>query len=178
MARHGDRPTIDERVDAILTERMSPAQHRRWWDAEGEKLGLVTPSEALWAGEREAVIEPALGRTDADLSVPLSTDARAAEIVTRIEQALRRRWVDAGGQVLVAQRDTLATARVAAPDYVMDAPDPEPRNRLRPPLRRWASSATLPGVSEPEARCRADRSSGSIRLAQFAREQPPRARRR
>jgi hypothetical protein len=91
MTRRGDRPTIDQRVDAILAERMSPAQHRLWWEAEGEMLSRLTPLEALWAGEREAVIELALGRPGAaEVSVPLISDARAAEIFTRIERELRR----------------------------------------------------------------------------------------
>jgi hypothetical protein len=91
MARRGDRPAIDDRVDAILAERLSPAQHRLWWEAEGKVLGRLTPLEALWAGEREAVIELALGRPGAaDLSVPLISDARAAAIFARMERELRR----------------------------------------------------------------------------------------
>jgi hypothetical protein len=94
MASRGVRPEIDERIDAILAERMSPAQHCLWWEAEGEMLGRLTPREALWAGEREAVIELALGRPGADWSVPLISDAHAAEIFTRIERELRPRRRD------------------------------------------------------------------------------------
>ena len=91
MTSRGARPEFDERIDAILAARFSPAQHRSWWEAEGLMLGRLTPLEALRAGEREAVIELAMGRPGADWSVPLISDARAAEIFAAFERDLRRR---------------------------------------------------------------------------------------
>jgi hypothetical protein len=90
----GFGPGSTSELDAILAERMSPAQHRLWWEAEGEMLGRLTPLEALWAAEREAVIELALGRPGADWSVPLISDAQADEIFERLERELRSRRLD------------------------------------------------------------------------------------
>jgi hypothetical protein len=53
-------------------------------------LGRLTPLEALWAGEREAVMELALGRPGADWSVPLISDVRAAQIFDALERHVRR----------------------------------------------------------------------------------------
>jgi len=94
MVPRGVRPKVDERIDAMLAERMSPAQHSLWWEAEGEMLGRLTPLEALSAGEREAVIELALGRPGADSSVPLISDPNAAEIFNRLERELQPRRLD------------------------------------------------------------------------------------
>jgi hypothetical protein len=96
VGRRGTRPEFDERVDAVLAAKMSPAQHRLWWEAEGAMLGGLTPLEALRAGEREAVIELAIGRPGADWRVPLISDQRAADILASIERDLRRGGRSAG----------------------------------------------------------------------------------
>jgi hypothetical protein len=72
------RPTIDARIDDELSRRLSPQDHRYFWHGEAEALGGLTPYEALVAGEREAVIELAMGRPGADTTTPLiSPDAGA-----------------------------------------------------------------------------------------------------
>jgi hypothetical protein len=91
MPSRATRPRVDERIDTILAARMSPVQHELWWQAEGEMLGGLTPLEALQAGEREPVIELALGRPGADWRVPLISDARAAQIFVSIERDFRQR---------------------------------------------------------------------------------------
>jgi hypothetical protein len=78
VERHAPRPAIDERTDDELSRRLSPQDHRFFWCAEAEALGGLTPYEALLAGEREAVIELAMGRPGADTTAPLiSADAGA-----------------------------------------------------------------------------------------------------
>jgi hypothetical protein len=78
VGTHKPRPTIDERIDDELSRRLSPQDHRYFWHGEAEALGGLTPYEALLAGEREAVIELAMGRPGADTTTPLiSPDAGA-----------------------------------------------------------------------------------------------------
>jgi len=94
MVPRGVRPKVDE-----ASMRSSPSAYRQpntrlWWKAEGEMLGRLTPLEALSAGEREAVIELALGRPGADSSVPLISDPNAAEIFNRLERELQPRRLD------------------------------------------------------------------------------------
>ena len=58
---HGERPQVDERVDALLAERLSAADHQAFWTAEAPTLGGFTPAEALEAGFREEVLDLAQG---------------------------------------------------------------------------------------------------------------------
>jgi hypothetical protein len=62
---------VDERIDRELSRRLSPQQHRYFWAAEAQALGGMTPYEALLAGEREAVIELAMGRPGTDTTTVL-----------------------------------------------------------------------------------------------------------
>jgi hypothetical protein len=72
------RPAIDARIDDELSRQLSPQDHRYFWCGEADALGGLTPYEALLAGEREAVIELAMGRPGVDTTTPLiSADAGA-----------------------------------------------------------------------------------------------------
>jgi hypothetical protein len=74
------RPAIDARIDDELSRRLSPHDHRCFWCGEAEALGGLTPYEALLAGEREAVIELAMGRPGADTAAPLISPAAGARV--------------------------------------------------------------------------------------------------
>jgi hypothetical protein len=71
MAARKPRPVVDERIDRELSRRLSPQNHRYFWWAEAPALGGMTPYEALLAGEREAVLELAVGRPGADTTTAL-----------------------------------------------------------------------------------------------------------
>ena len=71
MPARKPRPAIDERIDRELSRRLDPRQHRYFWCAEAPALGGMTPYEALLAGEREAVLELAMGRPGADTTIRL-----------------------------------------------------------------------------------------------------------
>lgn len=80
MAARKPRPVIDERIDRELSSRLSPQQHRYFWGAEAPALGGMTPYEALLAGEREAVLELALGRPGDNTTTPLISCAEGARM--------------------------------------------------------------------------------------------------
>jgi hypothetical protein len=83
MPRRALRPTVDERIDGVLSSRLSPQHHRLFWYAESEALGGATPYEALLAGRREAVLELAMGRPGADRSIALISSDEGDEIRRR-----------------------------------------------------------------------------------------------
>jgi hypothetical protein len=80
MAARKPRPAVDERIDRELARRLNPQQHRYFWCAEAPALGDMTPYEALLAGEREAVLELAMGRPGADLAIPLISSEEGARM--------------------------------------------------------------------------------------------------
>jgi hypothetical protein len=77
------RPAVDDRIDGVLSSRLSPQHHRMFWYAESDALGGTTPYEALLAGRREAVLELAIGRPGADLSTALISSDEGREIRRR-----------------------------------------------------------------------------------------------
>lgn len=80
MAVRKPRPAVDERIDRELSRRLVPQQHRYFWWAEAPALGGMTPYEALLAGEREAVLELAVGRPGADATIPLISSEEGARM--------------------------------------------------------------------------------------------------
>ena len=80
MAARKPRPAVDERIDRELARRLNPQQHRYFWCAEAPALGDMTPYEALLAGEREAVLELAMGRPGADPTIPLISSEEGARM--------------------------------------------------------------------------------------------------
>ena len=80
MAARKPRPAVDERIDRELARRLNPQQHRYFWCAEAPALGDMTPYEALLAGERDAVLELAMGRPGADLTIPLISSEEGARM--------------------------------------------------------------------------------------------------
>jgi hypothetical protein len=80
MASRKPRPVVDERIDRELGRRLSPQQHRYFWWAEAPALGGMTPYEALLAGEREAVLELAMGRPGADTTRALISHEEGARM--------------------------------------------------------------------------------------------------
>lgn len=78
------RPSVDDRVDEILAEHLSPQHHRMWWMAEASALGGMTPFEALKAGQREAVIELALGMPGSDPAIALIGREQANDMLERL----------------------------------------------------------------------------------------------
>jgi hypothetical protein len=80
MATRKLRPELDERIDRELSSRLSPQQHRWFWCAEAAALGGMTPYEALVAGEREAVLELAMGRPVADPTIQLISSEEGARL--------------------------------------------------------------------------------------------------
>ena len=83
MSRRGVRPDVDERIDGVLSLRLSPRDHRAFWYAESAALGGATPYEAWLAGRREAVLELAMGRPGADRSIALISSHEGSEISRR-----------------------------------------------------------------------------------------------
>jgi hypothetical protein len=83
MPRRGVRPAVDERIDGVLSARLSPQHHRLFWYAESEALGGATPYEALLANRREAVLELAMGRPGADRSIALISSEEGRDIRER-----------------------------------------------------------------------------------------------
>ena len=84
MAARKPRPAIDERIDRELSRRRSPQQHRYFWLAEAPALGGMTPYEALLSGEREAVIELAMGRPGADTTTALISREEAERMLAAL----------------------------------------------------------------------------------------------
>jgi hypothetical protein len=80
MPARKPRPAVDERIDRELSRRLVPQQHRYFWCAEAPALGGMTPYEALLAGEREAVLELAMGRPGADATVQLISSEEGARM--------------------------------------------------------------------------------------------------
>jgi hypothetical protein len=80
VAAPGPRPAVDERIDRELRRRLIPRQHRYFWVAEAPALGGMTPYEALLAGEREAVLELAMGRPGADATIQLISSEEGARL--------------------------------------------------------------------------------------------------
>jgi hypothetical protein len=78
------RPAIDERMDGELSRRLSPRDHRYFWCGEAPALGGMTPYEALLAGQREAVIELAMGRPAADATTPLISPRAGARMLATL----------------------------------------------------------------------------------------------
>jgi hypothetical protein len=87
--RSKPRPAIDERIDAELSRRLSPQDHRYFWAAEAPALGGMTPYEAFLAGEREAVLELAMGRPGADTAVPLISPEAGARMRAALGEVSR-----------------------------------------------------------------------------------------
>jgi hypothetical protein len=84
MAARKLRPAIDERIDSELSLRLLPQQHRCFWCAEAPALGGMTPYEALLAGQREAVLELAMGRPGADMTIPLISSEQGARMLAAL----------------------------------------------------------------------------------------------
>jgi hypothetical protein len=80
VAAREPRPAIDERIDRELSRRLVPRQHRYFWGAEAPALGGMTPYEALLAGEREAILELALGSPGADPTTQLISSEEGARL--------------------------------------------------------------------------------------------------
>jgi hypothetical protein len=87
------RPKIDERIDAELSRRLSPQDHRWFWCGEAPALGGMTPHEALLAGEREAVMELAMGRPGDDTTAPLISPDTGTQMLAALGDVPRPPYV-------------------------------------------------------------------------------------